>query len=75
MLVEYVSYKKQIANLSTVPTHQVLFQKDGSATTKSLSQEDRNETRENWLTYMPSKSHFAGITYVREVQALIHLVF
>lgn len=42
--------------VNTVPTHQVLFQKDGSATTKSLSQEDRNETRENWLTYMPSKS-------------------
>ncbi|EHK48085.1 hypothetical protein TRIATDRAFT_305832 [Trichoderma atroviride IMI 206040] len=43
------------------PTHQVLFQKDGSATTKSLSQEDRNETRENWLTYMPKGNGFLAI--------------
>ncbi|KAL7924017.1 hypothetical protein ACQKWADRAFT_288553 [Trichoderma austrokoningii] len=43
------------------PTHQVLFQTDELATTKSLSQEDRNATRENWLTYMPKGNGFLAV--------------
>lgn len=60
--------------VNIVPIHQVLFEKDAPATVKSLSKEDRNDTRENWLTYMPSKScFFLRINYVWKVQDLIRI--
>ncbi|PTB43049.1 hypothetical protein M441DRAFT_454983 [Trichoderma asperellum CBS 433.97] len=43
------------------PIHQVLFEKDAPATVKSLSKEDRNDTRENWLTYMPKGNGFLAV--------------
>ncbi|OAA72578.1 hypothetical protein ISF_01651 [Cordyceps fumosorosea ARSEF 2679] len=47
-----------VPRFSTIP---VLFREDKLATVKDMSERSRNETHDNWLSYMPKGNGFIGV--------------